>query len=268
MKEIKSKEIDLSTLQKLPSQGTQSTIYTDGDICYKFLDGLYLNEKRDLHRKFLDMDGIKINNVLLPQELIIEDGILKGYTMQYFENSIPLPDKFLKRYFNCNELLTYVEKASRILRDIHSNGIACQDLSFENILIDNKGNVVFCDIDGCTYKEHHSAFFSILFKEFLVDYRKSRVSTIEDVDKVSMILSFYLTLYGEVLQRITKRQYHALSDNMHTLENLREIANILVDKKVPIQDIPYLDEVIDLTDDYEIDRKKVLTIKQKIFRKF
>ena len=83
-----------------------------------------------------------------------------------------------------------------------------------------------------------------------------------------MILSFYLTLYGEVLQRITKKQYHILSDNIHTLENLREIANILVDKKCPIQDIPYLDEVIDLTDDYEIDRKKVLTIKQKMFRKF
>lgn len=268
MEEMKSKEIDLSTLQKLQSQGTKSTIYTDGNICYKFLDGLYPNEKRNLHKKFLDMDGMKINNVLLPQDLITEDGILKGYTMRYFENSMPLSDKFLKRYFNCNELLIYVEKASRILRDIHSNGIGCQDLSFENILIDNKGNIAFCDIDGCTYKEHHSPFFSILFKEFLVDYRKSRVSTVEDVDKISMILSFYLTLYGELLQIITKRQYHTLSNNMHTLENLKEIANILVDKKCPIQDIPYLDEVIDLTDNYEIDRKKVLTLKLKMFRKF
>ena len=154
------------------------------------------------------------------------------------------------------------------MRNIHSNGIVCQDLSFENILVNDKGNVTFCDIDGCTYKGHTSPFFSVLFKEFLVDYRKSKISTKEDVDKVSMILSFYLTLYGEVLQRITKKQYHILSDNIHTLENLREIANILVDKKCPIQDIPYLDEVIDLTDDYEIDRKKVLTIKQKMFRKF
>lgn len=154
------------------------------------------------------------------------------------------------------------------MRNIHSNGIVCQDLSFENILVNDKGNVAFCDIDGCTYKGHTSPFFSVLFKEFLVDYRKSKISTKEDVDKVSMILSFYLTMYGEVLQRITKKQYHTLSDNIHTLENLREIANILVDKKYPIQDIPYLDEVIDLTDDYEIDRKKVLTIKQKVFRKF
>ncbi len=75
MEEIKSNEIDLFALQKLQSQGTKSTIYTDRDICYKFLDGLYPNEKIDLHRKFLDMDGIKINNVLLPQDLIIENGI-------------------------------------------------------------------------------------------------------------------------------------------------------------------------------------------------
>ena len=85
MEEIKSKEIDLSPLQKLQRQGTQSTIYTDGDICYKFLDGLYPNEKRDLHRKFLDMAGIKIDNVLLPQDLIIEDGRLKGYNEIFFK---------------------------------------------------------------------------------------------------------------------------------------------------------------------------------------
>ena len=75
-------------------------------------------------------------------------------------------------------------------------------------------------------------------------------------------------MYGEVLQKITKKQYHTLSDNIHTLENLRQTTNILVDKISPIQNIPYLDEVIDLTDDYEIDRKKVLTTNQRILGKF
>ena len=59
--------------------------------------------------------------------------------MRYFSNSIPLSDKFLKRYFNCNELLLYVEKASTILRNVHCNGIVCQDLSFENILVNDEG---------------------------------------------------------------------------------------------------------------------------------
>ena len=268
MEKIKSKEINLSALQKLQNQGTQSTIYTDGVIVYKFLDGFCPCEKRNLYKKFLDMDGIKINDVLLPQSLIIEDGALKGYTMKYFVNSMPLSDKFLKRYFNCNELLVYAEKASRILRNIHNNGIICQDLSFENILVDDNGNIAFCDIDGCTYKEHNSPFISLLLKDFLINYRRSKLPINEDLDKLSMILSFYLTMYGEVLQKITKKQYHTLSDNIQTLENLRDVANMLVDKSCPIYDMPYLDEVIDLNDNYEIDRKKILTMKQRIFRKF
>lgn len=268
MEEIKLKEINLSSLQKLQSQGTQSTVYTDGDICYKLLDGLYPSEKRILHRKFLEMDGIKIDNVLLPIHLIVENGNLEGYTMEYFKNSMPLSYKFSKRYFNCNELLTYVEKASRILRNIHSNRIACQDLSFENILVDKNGNIAFGDIDGCTYKDYPAPFTSTLFKEFLVDYRNSKISTPTEVDKVSMILSFYLIMYGVELQKITKKQYRTLSNHINTLENLKGTANLLVNKNCPIQNIPYLDEVIDLNDDYEIDRKKILTIKQRIFRKY
>ena len=100
MNEIKLKN-DLSTLQKLKRQGTQSTIYNNGDIFYKFLDELY--PKKRFVQRFLDMDGVRINNVLLPEDLIIEDGILKGYTIRCFENSIPLSGKFLKRYFNCQD---------------------------------------------------------------------------------------------------------------------------------------------------------------------
>lgn len=267
MQEIKMKEIDLPTLRKLQNQGTNSTVYTDGKMCYKFLDGLYPNEKRDLYRKFLDMDGIEIDHVLLPKDLIIKDGELNGYTMQYFQDSMPLSDKFLRRYFNCQELFEYVEKASKILRNIHNQDIFCQDLSFENILIDKEGNIAFCDIDGCTYKNHISPFYSILFKEFLVDYRKSKVSSFEDVDKISMILSFYLILYGELLQKISRRQYDILANNIHTLENLREVFNMLIDKKVKISNIPYLDEVIDLNDNYIVDRERVLSLKQTIFRR-
>ena len=82
-----------------------------------------------------------------------------------------------------------------------------------------------------------------------------------------MILSFYLILYVELLQKISRRQYDILANNIHTLENLREVFNMLIDKKVKISNIPYLDEVIDLNDNYTVDREKVLSLKQKIFRR-
>ncbi len=83
-----------------------------------------------------------------------------------------------------------------------------------------------------------------------------------------MILSFYYIMYGEVVQRITKKQYHSLSEHIQTLNNMQEIADMLVDKSCPIWNIPYMDEIIDLSDNYEVDREKVLTIKQRIFRRF
>ncbi len=268
MEKIKMGDIDLSTLQKLQSQGTFSTIYTDGNLCYKILDGLYRDEKQDLYHKFLDMNGINIDNVLFPRDLIVENGILQGYTMDYFKNSICLSDKFSTRYFNCKDLLFYVDKASRILREIHRYGIIYQDLSFENILVNNEGDVTFCDIDGCRYRNHSSPFFSVIFKEFLIDYRKSKVFNEEDIDKISMILSFYLLMYKQVLQKITKKQYRTLSKHIHTLENLKQCANMLVDKNCTIKDVPYLDEVIDLTDDYEMGREKTLKLSQRILRRF
>ena len=268
MEKINLNDINFSSLQKIKNQGTQSTIYTDGNICYKIVDGLYPNEKKELYEKFIAMDGIKINNVLLPKDLIIKDGKLEGYTMEYLKNSISLTDKFNKRYFDCDELFIYINKASKILRDIHNNGIVLQDLSFENILVNNNGDVSFCDIDSCSYNGNSSLFFSILFKEFVIDWRKSNLYKHEDVDKLSMILSFYYILYMQVLQKISKKQYHMLSDNINTLENLRPIANMLVNKKIDIYDLPYLDEYIDLNDHYLIDREKILSLNQKIYRIF
>lgn len=267
MDKIELGDINLLSLRKLQNQGTLSTIYTDGELCYKILDGLHRNEKQDLYKKFLDMAEINIDNVLLPKDLLVEDGLLKGYTMEYFRDSIPLSNKFSTRYFNCKDLFTYVNKASKVLREIHSHGIICQDLSFENILVNREGNIAFCDMDGCRYKDHNSPFISVILKEFLFDYRKSKIFVEEDVDKISMILSLYLLMFDQVLQKITRRQYRSLSNHIHTLENLKQCANMLVDKKCIIRDVPYLDEVIDLADDYEVDRKRILTLRQKILAK-
>lgn len=264
MDKIKFQDINFSVLKRLQFQGTQATIYRDGDTCFKILDGLYEEEKEVLYRKFLDMDGIKIDNVLLPRQLIVENGKLKGYTMDYFENSMPLSDKFI-RYVECKKLFNYVSKASQILRTIHQNGIIMQDLSFENILVDKDGNVAFCDIDGCNYNGYRSPFVSILTKNFFIDYRKEKIHLSDNLDRISMMLSFYCIVYGRELQKLSKRKYHKLSDKIYTLESLREYANVLVDKNNNISEIPYLDESIDLTDDYVIDRKEQLSLVRKIF---
>ena len=267
MEKIQFKDIDFSKLQKLEQQGTKATLYKNENICYKILDGLYEEEKDALCRKLLDMDGIKIENVILPKQLIIQDNKLQGYTMDYFEDSKPLSDKFMIRYVDSKKLFDYVSKASKILRNIHSKKIICQDLSFENILVKEDGKVAYCDLDGCSYKNHIAPFISMLMKRFLIDYRKENISIDYNLDRISMMISFYCLVYAKELQKLTKKEYHKLSDKITTLENTRIYANILSDRSIPIRYIPYLDELIDYNDDYVYDREKQLSVIRKIFRR-
>lgn len=267
MEQIKLDDINFNSLQKLKQQGTKATLYKDGDVCFKILDGLYENEKELMYKKFLDMDGIKIDNVILPKKLIVENGKLQGYTMEYFPNSHTLSDKFLVRYVDIKKLFDCVLRASKILRIIHCNGIVCQDLSFENILVDENGNVVFCDLDGCSYNGHISPFISVLINNFFIDYRHEKILSSFNLDRISMMISFFYLMYAKEIQYLTKKQYHKLSDKITTLENAKMYANMLIDESNPIGQIPYLDELIDLNDDYIYDRYKQLGLVRRFLKR-
>lgn len=264
MDKIRLNDIDLSSLKKSKIQGTKSTVYENGDECIKILDGLYPDEKLLLYKKLLDMDGITIDGVLMPVSLVMQNDTLCGYVMKNFKNSINLNDCFNNtRYINCADMLRAIKKASLILKDIHSKGIICQDLSFDNILVDHDSNVMICDIDGCQYKEHNSPFVSLLLKRFINDYRKEKIYLSENTDRISMMISMFYLMYLKEVQKLTKKEYHTLSDNIKTLENARKYANILINRNSKIFNIPYLDELIDENDDFVIDRNKQLSLKQK-----
>lgn len=267
MERINFKDIDFSSLSKLQQQGTKSSLYRDEHTCYKILDGLYEEEKWDLYKKFIDMDGIQIDGVLLPRQLIIQDNKLYGYTMDYFVDSMSLSDKFMGRYVDCKKLFNCVIKASYILRNIHKQGIICQDLSFENILVNDSDNVAFCDLDGCSYKNNVSPFISLLMKRFVVDYRKEQINLFFNLDRISMMISFYYLIFAKELQVLSKKEYQKLSDKIVTLENSKKYADLLVNTKVPINYIPYLDELIDINDDYIYDREKQISLIKRLFRK-
>ncbi len=259
-------DIDFSTLKKSPIQGTKSTIYLSDDTCIKMLDGLYDEERQALYRKFQEMDGISIENVILPQSLIVEDDKLLGFTMENFKNSMPLIDYFIRtRFIECKDLFEAVRKASLILRVIHKQGVICQDLTFDNILIDKNGVVKYCDMDGCSYGEHMSPFLSVLLKRFLVDFRKERITLVsKNLDRISLMLSFFYLTYLKEIQKMSKKDYYSLAEHVKTLENCKDVANILRSRGTNITaEIPYVDELIDPTDDYTIDRKKQLSLTKR-----
>ena len=266
MEQIKLKDINLNSLKKLEQQGTKSTVYRNGTSCIKMLDGFYEEEKDALFKKFLDMEGLEIENVLLPKELIVSNGKLEGYTMDYFP-SVSLNDKFEVRHVDTKVLFDYVYKASKILREIHRNGIICQDLSFENILVDDNGNVKFCDLDGCSYKDNVSPFVSLIMKRYFIDYRKEQLLLCTNLDRVGMMLSFFYIVYAKELQKLNRKSYSKLAEKSNTLEEMRKYANLLLDRSNPVPAIPYLDELIWLDDDLVYDRDKQLSLFRRIIRR-
>lgn len=73
MDKIKLNDIDLSKLEISKNQGTKSTIYIQDNLCIKILDKYLQKEKEILLKKILEMDGLFIENVLLPKSIIIEN---------------------------------------------------------------------------------------------------------------------------------------------------------------------------------------------------
>ena len=71
----------------------------------------------------------------MPKDLIVKDGLLEGYTMDYFEDSKNLSDFYSTRFYNIKDLFESLKEASKILRKIHDRGIIYKELSNENSII-------------------------------------------------------------------------------------------------------------------------------------
>lgn len=267
MDKIKLSDINLDELEKCKVQGTKSIMYYDDEHCIKILDKLYPDEKETLYKKLLEMDGIILDDVLMPKDLIIHNGQLAGYTMDNFKNSVNILDYLTAtRFIDCKDIFKIVKEASLSLKRIHKSGIICQDLTFDNILIDANGNIKYSDIDGCAFNDYSSPFMSVLLKRFL-NYRKDDLCYVsKNTDRVSFMLSFYLVMYLKELQKLSKKEYHSLSDNISTLENCREYANMLLGFRT-LPEVPYLDELISDDDSYIIDRNKQLSRVKRLFKR-
>ena len=269
MDKINIKEFDWSKLRKCQNQGSLSTVYIQDDICIKILDKLYPSEREQILDKFLAMNGIKIDGVIFPKDLIVQDGNLLGYTMDYFQDSTSLNDYFTTtRFVNCKDIFNAVIKASEILRVIHKYDIKVHDLSFENILIKNQGEVKYIDIDSCQYQDYESYFLSNILHKYMFDYRKQEFCNMtKNTDRLSFLLAFYNLMYLKKLQNISDKKYNQLSNHISTLNNIKRLANHLKDKNKRIPSIPYMDDLINREDDYTIKRTNCSLLIKRLARK-
>lgn len=266
MQEIKLNDINLESLRRLNYRySTYSTLYTDGETVYKLFQNPHSFDNMGLRKNFKDMEGLPVEGVILPKDLIVDDELLEGYTMPLFKNSETLSSKFSTLQIDKQELAKAFRKASLIIRQMHNNGIICQDISLENILIDDQGNIAICDPDSFSNKNYYSGLYSKIFVKFLLGYRKTKLKGLKDIDRISLILAYYYLLFDKEIQKVSNKQYNKLAKEMPTVENLRLLRSLLIDKKKSLECIPYMDSLISNEDVGILDKNKYLTLGQKTY---
>ncbi len=265
MEIINYKDINLSSMKSAIIQGTKSSVYINDNECYKILDGLYNDEKKQLLKKFYDMDGIDIENILFPKKIILDNEMLVGYTMDYFPQSINLNDYFTKnRFIDINDIFVATKKVSKILRKAHENRIILQDFSFDNILIDDNKNIKICDIDGCFYNEIKGPCISMIMHHYCNIFPDDYFILNENFDNQSLLLSMLCIIYHKMILKIN--DYDTLSDKINTLKSIRTIVSSLL--KNSKTKVPYLDEIINDNDHFIIDRNKQVSFKKRLMRDY
>lgn len=267
MQEIRLKDINFESLKKLnrPATFNFATLYTDGDVCYKIFNDPHSFDNVSLYNNFKDMDGMQIDGVILPEDLIVDDGVLLGYLMPLFKDSMTLSRRFEGRYVDKVLVVSAFRKASFIIREMHKKGVILQDVSLENILINDQGDVCVCDPDSFAYNGYFPQTYSKIFCRFLIDYRKTKLHMLEDIDRLSLFLAFYYLMFEKEIQKVSRGKYNKLSSEMKTVENMREIRDLLVDKSKDLYDLPYFDEFASNLDVGTLDKNKCLTIGQKVY---
>lgn len=267
MEKLDVKDIDFNSLKKFKYQGSQSTMFVDETTCYKIFKGIYPDEIDSMYKKILEMDGIQIKDVLLPKSIIMDNQKLVGITLDYFQDSqsvFRFFTNFNSRYVSCNELFDIINKISLSLRNIHKKGIICQDLSLCNVLINSQGEIRFCDMDSCTYKNYSSPYIAGYLDNFLVNYRNFKTTKItQNNDRLSLLLEFYFLLYLKEMQNLSKKDYNYLG-HLKTMENAQVIRKKLLNLNKTIEEVPYMDELICLDDDFLIDRCKQVNLTKKL----
>ena len=89
----------------------------------------------------------------------------------------------------------------------------------------------------------------------MVYYRHLSLYQSQNVDKITCILQFYYYLFNELVQNISKEKYNFLFEKLKSLQNMHKLFVDFQNKNAYLTDIPYLDELPDLNDDYFLDKQ-------------
>lgn len=248
MERIGIEELDLTGMRKYKNQGNNSTIYENDTKMIKVLDQYYAEEKEELFYKSQVMDYLNIDNVVWPTILYVKNNQVEAYMMEKFSHSKTLTEKY-ENYglFDQQRLFGSLKEASLILREIHEEKIIGNDISFDNILINDKGQLKYIDLfDSCHYGPYCSSRFIPSKLKFFMDlYRKGADFPFDqNMDRLCLLLAAYGLINGK------KDIANFILSKTSTAGNINQCVSTLKkygsNKGFPT--VPYIDELVDSND--------------------
>lgn len=264
MDTIQITEINFDNLTRLKRQGTFSLILRDDQRCYKFIRHLNKNQKKHLAHKLKYFDKLNDNCFLIPENIIMDNDELIGYTMKYFDNSTDLYNRYTKSdSINFAEFNSDLRQSSKALREFHNKGFVFLDMSFSNILKNKDGEIKLCDFDGTVYHEDVKLpITSQILNDYLVDYKNEKIKVDPNTDRLSLLLSMYVALFKKEIVNVKEEEYDYLADRIRSLKLLKSYYKVLLDKKRETPMIPYLDKILcdneNITINYKVSNNKIL----------
>ena len=222
--------------------GGESTLYSrNHDLIKIYYESV--NKERKM-QALESMDGVKIDNVIIPHSIVEEDNDEKkaaGCIMDYYPKAKKLVD-FFDEYVGdsgTDIFISFMRNASLTLKEIHRNGLVCGDVSFTNILYLPDLTHLFCDFDGAVVNGFGS------FSRTLDKYRSCRWMDNPldmNTDKISLYLMFLCGICGDSF--VSKLEYESFCWKYPFLEDAKAVYKDVFDAVRHYPNIPYLDEII------------------------
>lgn len=241
---INYKNIDFSKMSKLDDISSTNDIYLYKDKIIKIFKKYSKEQLKELEFK-IELFDEKTNFEFLsvPNYIIKKDGIITGTISPFIENSFTLNELLHRK--SILEELNVIRDISIKLSKLHNSKskIVVGDMHFDNVIIDNKNNSYFIDVESYgidTYKPSDIPSITYNYYTWMNYYLQHS----DNMDRISFFLALFSTIFDKNIISVSENEYELKMQDITVLSKLKEVFLDLKYSYAEEPDIPYLYEVI------------------------
>ena len=225
-------DINTYNLKKMSLNGREANFYLDEEknllyklykpLPFKKSDVIYLTNLREQKVKILSERKDLEDKLVLPCDIVYDEyDMFKGYTMQYYKDSIGLEKYFSNEKLDKNVIYDFYIKISKYFEFFHEHEIYLPDFNLRNVLL-LKDKLMLCDGDSYKIKDLPATMNSSLL---IAHYHSKNKQIVENanLDKELLIMLMLKDLYDFNMGMLKEKEFHKKLNNLeHKFEFTKE----------------------------------------------